>query len=95
MLAACVLDPEVVNNQDKGYWLPFVPPKPRGGGALVVPVCKKALGEEVIDKLTCLFEPVHAFGELVVYPTVVGILFEFILINDFLGNDTELDSRIL
>ena len=94
MLAACVMNPEVVNNQDKGYWLPFVPPKPRGGGALVVPVCKKALGEEVIGKLTCLFEPIHAFGELVVYPAIVGILLKFILVDNFLGNYTELNLRI-
>jgi len=25
MLVACVLNPKVVNNQDKDYWLPFVP----------------------------------------------------------------------
>ncbi len=41
-----------------------------------------------------MFEPVHAFGELIVYPAVVGILLKFILINDFLGNYAELDSCI-
>jgi hypothetical protein len=48
-----------------------------------------------LASLPPLFEPVHAFGELVVYPAVVGILLKFILIDDFLGNYTELDSRIL
>ncbi len=42
-----------------------------------------------------MFEPVHAFEELVVYPAIVAILLEFILINDFLGNYAELDSHIL
>ncbi len=42
-----------------------------------------------------MFEPVNAFGELVVYPAIVGILLEFILIDDFLGNYAELVSRIL
>ena len=42
-----------------------------------------------------MFEPVHAFGELVVYPAIVGILLEFILVDDFLKDDAELDSRIL
>ncbi len=42
-----------------------------------------------------MFEPVHAFGELIVYQAVVSILLELILIDDFLGNYAELDSRIL
>jgi hypothetical protein len=41
-----------------------------------------------------LFEPVHAFEELAVYPAIVGILLKFILIDDFLGNYAELDSHI-
>ena len=41
-----------------------------------------------------MFEPVHAFGELIVYQAVVSILLELILIDDFLGNYAELDLRI-
>ena len=62
---------------------------------MVVPVCKEALGKEVIGQLTRLFEPIYAFGELVVYPAVVDILLKFILVDDLMGNDAELDSRIL
>ena len=42
-----------------------------------------------------MLESIHAFGDLVVYPAVVGILFKFVLINDFLGEYAEFDLRIL
>ena len=51
---------------------------------MVVSVLKQSFGEEVIGKFSGLLEPVHPFGELVVYPAVVGILFKFIFVNNFL-----------
>ena len=42
-----------------------------------------------------MLESIHAFGDLIVYPAVVGVLFKFVLINDFLGEYAEFDSCIL
>ena len=62
---------------------------------MVVSVLEEAFGEEVVGKLSCFLEPIHALGKSVIHPTVVSILFKTILINDFLGYYAELDACIL
>ena len=62
---------------------------------MVVTVFKQSFGEEVIGELSGLLGHVHAFGELVVYPAIVGVLFESILINNFLRYYAKFDLRIL
>ena len=42
-----------------------------------------------------MFEPVHAFGELEIYPSVVYILIEVVFINDVLRDVSELDACVL
>ena len=55
----------------------------------------EAFGEEVVGKFACLFEPVHALGELKIYPSVVYILIEIVFINDLLRDVGELDAGVL
>ena len=56
---------------------------------------EEAFGEEVVGKISCLLEPVHALSKFIIYPTVVGVLFKTIFINDFLGYYAELNACIL
>ena len=42
-----------------------------------------------------MFEPVHALRELVIDPSVVGIRFKLVLVDDFLGVYAKLDARVL
>ena len=62
---------------------------------MVVPVCEEVVGEEVVGKLSYLFEPVHALGELVINPYVVGVRFKIVLFDDFLEDYAKLDARVL
>ena len=62
---------------------------------MVVALGKEAFGQEIIGKFAGLFEPIHAFDDLVVDPAVVGKLHEVVFVNDFLGDDGELDADIL
>ena len=56
---------------------------------------EEEFGEEVVGKLSCLLEPIHALGKFVIYSTVVSVSFKTIFINDFLGYYAELDACIL
>ena len=56
---------------------------------------EEAFREEVVGKLSCLLEPVHALGEFVIYPTVMGALFGSTLIDDILRYHAELDACLL
>ena len=62
---------------------------------MVVSVLEEAFGEEVVGKLSCLFEPAHAHHEFIVYPAVVGVSFKVIFVDDFLRHHAELDACIL
>ena len=42
-----------------------------------------------------MFEPVHALGELVIDPSVVGVQFKIVFVDDFLGYYAKLDARVL
>ncbi len=42
-----------------------------------------------------MLEPIHALGELVVDPSVVGVCFEVVFVDDFLGDYSKLDACLL
>ena len=42
-----------------------------------------------------MLEPIHALGELVIDPSVVGVCFEVVLVDDFLGDYAKLNARVL
>ena len=42
-----------------------------------------------------MLEPVHALGELVMDPSVLGLRFELVIVDDFLGDYAKLDARVL
>lgn len=62
---------------------------------MVVPMCEKACGEEVVGELSSLFEPVHALTKYEVHPAVVFVLHEVVFVNDFLRDDAEADAGVL
>jgi hypothetical protein len=68
----CVLEAEVVNDEDKDEWSPIVAPESRCDGTLVVTVFGKSRGEEVVGKFTGLLEAVDAFVDFEVNPPTVG-----------------------
>ncbi len=91
-----VLDGKVVvDNEGKHDRAPFVAPEPGGGGCLVVVKFGKAVLEAFVGKDACLGETVHATAHSKVDPGVTGKLFEFVLIDEFLGDVCKLDADIL
>ncbi len=86
---ANVLDGKVVNNE------PFVAPKPRGGGCLVVVKFGKAVLEKFVGKDACLGETIHATAHLKVDPGVANKLVELVLVNEFLRDVCKLDADVL
>ena len=95
IVAACVLDAEVVHNQREDHWACLMAPQTWGDVTLDVATGIEVFGEEVVGKFACLFEPVHALGELEIYPPVVYILFEVLFIDDLLRDVGELDAGVL
>ena len=95
MLATRVLYTEIINNEDKHDWAPFVSPESWCCVTLVVPMTKQTLGEEIVGELAGLFESVHAHAEFEVDPAVVFVLHEVVLVDDFLWHDAKLDAYIL
>ena len=62
---------------------------------MVVAMLEESFGEKIVSKLSQLFEPIHTHYEFIVYPSVVGVSFKFIFIDDFLRHNAELDACIL
>ena len=56
---------------------------------------RQTLGEEVVGKLTCLFQAIDAFGDFKIDPTIVCILGEVIFIDEFLGNVRQFYADVL
>ncbi len=92
---ADVLNGKVVNNECKHEGTPLVAPEIGGGGCLVVVEFVKAVSEEVVSKDACLGETVHATAHFEVDPGVTGKLVELVLVNEFLGDVSELDADVL
>ncbi len=90
-----VLNGKVVNNECNHDGAPFVVPKPKGGGCLVVVEFGKAVSEEFVGKDACLGETIHATAHFKVDPGVVGNLVELVLVDEFLGDVLKLDVDVL
>ena len=54
MAITSVFNNEVVNDEDEEYGAPFLVPKDRGGGGVVVTLCVEARSEELFGKHTSL-----------------------------------------
>ena len=54
MALSDVLYTNIVNDEDEEDRAPFVAPKDRGGGGLLVPLCVEAILEELVGKHTGL-----------------------------------------
>ena len=94
MAFAEVFDAKVINDEDKGDWAPLVSPEAWCEVALIVNVKLEPFKEKVVGKFARLFETVDSFIDLEVYPSVVCILCEIVLVDDFLGDVAEFDSDI-
>jgi hypothetical protein len=92
---AYVLIGKVVEDECKHDGAPLVMPEPGGGGCLVVVKFGKAVLEEVVSKDACFGETLHATGHFKVDPGVTGKLFEFVLVNEILEDDSKLDADVL
>ena len=90
----CVLEAEVVNDEDKDEWSPIVAPESRCDGTLVVTVFGKSRGEEVIGELSGLLEAVDAFVNFEVDPTIVCVFGEVVLVDEFLWDIGESDADV-
>ena len=90
MLAVAILNSEVVDNEGKRDWSPFVAPQTRGSRGLVVAVFVEAGRKEVVGKFAGLLEPIHSFLDLEVDPSVAGERSEIIFIDELVWYDGEL-----
>ncbi len=72
MLLFTELDAKVINDADEHDRAPFVAPEAWSCGGLEVAVRAEVVGEKIVGKFAGLFEAVDGFGDLKVYPTIVG-----------------------
>jgi hypothetical protein len=84
-----------VNNECKCDGAPLVMPETGGGGCLAVVKFDKAILEDVVSKDDYLGETVHVKAHFEVDPGVKGKLVKLVLINEFLGDVSKLDTDIL
>ena len=89
MLFILILNAKVINNEDEDNRWPLVSPQSRCYGALLVFVCDKPFGEEVISKASCLFETIDSLVYFEVHLTAMGEDGEAVLVNEFLRNVTD------
>jgi hypothetical protein len=94
MFTSCVLDTEIVNDEHKHYWPPFVPPESWCCGALVVSMGGEWLCEEVVGKFACLFESIYTLGYFKADPTVVHVSVQIVFDLEFVRDICEVDAHI-
>ena len=94
MMAPYVLYAKVIHNKYKDDGLPFVAPEAGCDVTLRVAMLGQALSEEVIGKLTSLFQSVDSFGDLKVHPIIEHELHEVIFIDELLGDLGDVDSDV-
>ena len=90
-------DTEIVDSESKRRASISVAPETRGLGDGEVSVRSKVRFELVICQDGSLFEAIHAFADLEVDETfgVEVLISEMVLVDDFLGNITAVDTHIL
>ena len=95
MLAAGVLDSEIVDHKGKLDGALFVAPEAGDKLALEVPMCIEACFKEFICKEACLWETIHAvLHENVHGAARVGQAGEVVFRYDLLGDVTEFYSEV-
>jgi len=79
-----LLDANVVDDKDERNLAPLVSPKSWCGCTLVVSMGGESFHEEIVCKLTCLFQSINSIINFKVYPPIVFVFGEVVFIDEFL-----------
>ena len=94
MVLGDVLYTKVLNDEDKEDGALFVAPKARSGGILIVTRCVEANFEEIVGNHTRLGYAIYAFADIEVYPYIMDITEQIILLDKFIRYVGEFDTSI-
>jgi hypothetical protein len=89
------LDAKIVDNKAEGDVARAMPLETGGTGCWEVTIRSKVFGEALMGDESGLFEPVHAFSNFDVDPSVGGdYVKQVVLLYDFVGDDADWQSHV-
>ena len=89
-----IFNTEIVNNETKNNWAPFVAPEYGSCGRFIVTIFVEAYTEKIICQFASLWQAVALLENFKIDSSIAGVSGEVVFINEFLRYVWHLDGHI-